>query len=122
MGRLFHRFLIRFVVATRISLCIESLFFAFLLGFTLKDNGVSLLLCLAGGIALILLIKVLFRFRLGYFLVSAAFSAFWAMAFSSGWLRDGNWLIGGGIALVIFAACLYGHKLNYEEEKNREDE
>ena len=101
---------------------IESLFFAFLLGFTLKDNGVSLPLCLAGGIALILMIKVLFRFRLGYFLVSAAFSAFWAMAFSSGWLRDGNWLIGGGIALVIFTACLYGHKLNYEEEKNREDE
>ena len=62
---------------------IESLFFAFLLGFTLKDNGVSLLLCLAGGIALILMIKVLFRFRLGYFLVSAAFSAFWIISVST---------------------------------------
>ena len=101
---------------------IESLFFAFLLGFTLNDKGVSLALCLAGGLALIVVIKLLFRFKLGYFLVSTIFSGFWAVAFSSGWLRDGNILVGGGVALGIFAACLYGHKLNYEEETEREDE
>ena len=56
---------------------IESLFFAFLLGFTLKDNGVSLLLCLAGGIALILLIKVLFGWVISWFRQPSAPSGRW---------------------------------------------
>ena len=101
---------------------IESLFFAFLLGFTLIDNGLSPIAGVAAGLVSVLVIKFLFRFKIGYFLVSTVFSGFWAIAFGSGWLRDGNWLVGGGLALGIFAACLYGHQLNYEEEKNREDD
>ena len=113
---------IRFDVYKELKIVnIESLFFAFLLGFTLVDSGLSPIVGVAVGLVLILGIKLLFRFKIGYFLVSTVFSGFWAIAFGSGWLRDGNWLVGGGLALGIFAACLYGHHLNYEEEKNRED-
>ena len=113
---------IRFDVYKELKIVnIESLFFAFLLGFTLVDSGLSPIVGVAAGLVLILGIKLLFRFKIGYFLVSTVFSGFWAIAFGSGWLRDGNWLVGGGLALGIFAACLYGHHLNYEEGKNRED-
>lgn len=101
---------------------IESLFFAFLLGFTLIDNGLSPIAGVAAGLVSVLVIKFLFRFKIGYFLVSTVFSGFWAIAFSSrlaaGWELAGWRRSGAG----HFAACLYGHQLNYEEEKNREDD
>ena len=51
---------------------IESLFFAFLLGFTLVDNGLSPIAGVAAGLVLILVIKLLFRFKIGYFLVGGS--------------------------------------------------
>ena len=94
---------IRFDVYKELKIVnIESLFFAFLLEFTLVDSGLSPIVGAAAGLVLILGIKLLFRFKIGYFLVSTVFSGFWAIAFGSGWLRDGNWLVGGGLALGIF--------------------
>ena len=101
---------------------IESLFFAFLLGFTLYENGTELLWCAVAALALILILMVFFRFRIGYYIVSFCFSAFWAYGFSSGWLRDGNWMVGGLFMIVIFAASMYGHKVNYEDNQERESE
>ena len=75
---------------------IESLFFAFLLGFTLIDNGLSPIAGVAAGLVSVLVIKFLFRFKIGYFLVSTVFSGFWAIAFRlaagwelAGWRRSG---------------------------------
>ena len=42
---------------------IESLFFAFLLGFTLIDNGLSPIAGVAAGLVSVLVIKFLFRFK-----------------------------------------------------------
>lgn len=100
---------------------IESYFMAFLIGFTLADQGVSLGLSMLAGLAVIVIIRMLFRFKLGYYFISIVFSAFWGFGFSSGWLRDGSWLVGSLVGLAVFAACLYGHKVNYEDNQDPGD-
>ena len=101
---------------------IESLLLAVLAGLTLLDQGRPAWLALAAGAALLLLLRLVFRFRIGYWLISAGFSVFWAWCFSNGWFTDGNFLMGGLVALVMFAACLYGHKISYQDQQNHQEE
>lgn len=95
---------------------IESLFTAFFMGYYLYETGFHIAFAILGGLILLLGLKLIFHFKLGYLIISILFSGFWAFCFSIGWFRDGNWFMGILFGAVIFPACLYGHKVNYEED------